>query len=109
MANKAKVKPGKSILLEAVPVEVQRILIEKTAAEGENCKCTRGQDYALYKIVKEWKAARSPGLFFMVDGQLTEVDPEVSFQGGRVCITFSVPITSPVGAVLNYRRIESAK
>lgn len=108
MANRPKVKKGKSMLLGSVPEDVQRILISKLGDEAENCKCTRGQDYALYKIVREWS-----GSVGVPDGSMvvcfgghfvSPSDLDISVVGDRVSVSFKVPITSPVGAMLNYGR-----
>lgn len=107
MANIPKVKPNKSILLKNVPEDIQKILIEKTEAEKKFCKCERPQDYSLYKIVRDWdQSLASASLVIAFDGEfLVAPDADVQFAGNRVCVTFNIPITSGVGALLNYRRI----
>lgn len=110
MANKAKVKTGKGMLLRSVPVDVQRVVLAKIREEEEHCKCVRGQDYALYKIVREWgDSVGAPGgpLVVCLGGQFVAPgDVSVEVVGSRVSVTFSVPITTPVGALLNYGRQE---
>lgn len=110
MANKAKVKKGKGILLENVPVDIQEVLISKNVEDSEDCKCTRGQDYSLYKIVREWNSTigREDGPpLIVVGGNVQPLeDFNVSFEGSRVVITARFPITTPVGLTLNIARIE---
>lgn len=111
MANRAKIKAGKSMLLEQVPVDVQMVLLAKLADEEEHCKCTRSQDYALYKIVREWSSVfNSANLVVSVDGQwCSPGDVQISAQDMRIVVTFSLPITGNVGALLNYGRKEEGE
>lgn len=113
MANHPKLKTGKSILLERVPEDIQKILIEKTAVESEHCKCHRPQDYSLYKILREWDhivCASKGSLVLMVDGQSINLqDVEINFFGSSVVLIAKFPITSNVGAVLNFNRISDGE
>lgn len=109
MSNKPKPKPGKGILLENVPIDVQEALISKKNELSDDCKCERGQNYALYSIVREWQQSvgdseNVPVVIF--GGQIQKLDDNVSveFVGTHVHISFKVPITSPVGAIFNYER-----
>lgn len=97
------------MLLEDVPVDVQKIIIKKTSSESENCKCHRPQDYALWKVVREWDGvlgAEDGQLVICYAGQFFPVEiADIDFVGDRVYINCKIPITSGVGALLNYRRI----
>lgn len=101
------------MLLENVPVDVQEIIIKKQIDECENCKCTRAQDYAIHKIIREWsQTAGAPGneIIIMAGGSFQKPEKfTFEFSDNQVIITAKIPITSPIGAVLNYMRIDNGK
>lgn len=54
MAKKITIFPGKNMIMEDVPEDVQKIILEKKNAEEADCDCMRSQQYAIFKMIREW-------------------------------------------------------
>ena len=108
MGKIAKVKKGKYILLHDVPVDVQQAIIDKIQQENELCNCIRPMAHALYSIVREHThlIGCTDAMHVVFHGHAAQASQVYhKFTGEYVELSMRIPVTSPLGAHLNYARI----
>lgn len=109
MSKKPKVFKGKKMKLYNVPEDVQQIIIDKLEEEKINCKCERSQDYAIYKMLRQYNDLMCCELMVAFNGQILKPAPDIIFEGDRITVSLKVPLSTPLGMALNYKRIESSE
>lgn len=110
MGKRPSVRAGKNILLKNVPLDVQSILISKVNDDSEDCQCIRNQEHSFFKIIREWHKINAGSMVISFEGRMFSPESyDVSFEGSDVVIKIKAPITSSLGAGLNYKRIHESR
>lgn len=97
------------MLLEKVPPDIQKIIIERQKSEKQDCECQRSQDHAIYKMLREHSRTIGNGevLSMAYKGEFLEIqDYDVSFEHQNIRVSFPVAMDTSLGLALNYKRIE---
>jgi hypothetical protein len=95
MSKKPQIKKGKNMLIEDVPEDIQQIIIKKQDEEKAICECERPQDYAIYKMLRAYNQLIND----------INIDNAVGLENGEIVLSLKVPISTPLGMALNYKRI----
>lgn len=109
MSKPPTILKGKKMKLLNVPEDIQKIIIEKQSEEKINCDCERSQDYAIYKMLRTYQQIMCCDPALAYKGQIYTPVYDINFENGEIILSLKVPISSPLGMALNYKRIEPSE
>lgn len=104
MGKKVIIKEGKKMLLENVPIEVQKLLVERQDDEKELCDCERSQEYALYKIVREHASVFNKKMpVVLINGQFVESELfNIHHLPGFITLSVTIPDHTSAGMAITH-------